>query len=117
MQFLLIMSHDRSFRPTDQLIADIGTWIERTEALNIRKLGKPLRPADEATTVRVREGLAQTAAGPFSLSAEQMCAFELIECSSEAEAIELATAHPMARAATIEVRPVWETLERAGRGG
>lgn len=27
MQFLLIISHDESFRPTDALVADIGRWI------------------------------------------------------------------------------------------
>lgn len=113
MQFLLIISHDQAFRPTDQLLLDIQAWIERAEAQNVRMLGKPLRPAGEATTIRVRDGLTQVTAGPFSSSAEQMCAFELVECASEADAVELASAHPMARVATIEVRPVWEGLEAA----
>lgn len=39
-----------------------------------------------------------------------MCAYELIECSSQEEAIEVAALHPMAEAATIEVRPVWSEL-------
>lgn len=115
MQFLLIISHDQSFRPTDQLLADIEAWIERTEGLNIRQIGKPLRPAGEATTIRVRDGHTHVTAGPFSSSTEQMCAFELIECDSEAEAVELATGHPMAQVATIEVRPVWEMLDRSGQ--
>lgn len=111
MQFLLIISHDRAFRPTDRLVLDIREWIGRAEALKVRMLGKPLRPPNEATTVRVRDGLPQVAPGPFSSSAEQMCAFELVECASEVAAVELATAHPMAQVATIEVRPVWEGLE------
>jgi len=117
MQFLLIISHDQSFRPTDQLVHDVQKWIGRAEALNARRLGKPLRPAGEAKTIRVRDGLAQVTPGPFSSSAEQMCAFELIECASDAEAVELAAAHPMAKVATIEVRPVWEQLEGPGRRG
>lgn len=117
MQFLLIISHDQSFRPTDQLLAEIGEWIERAEALNLRMLGKPLRPAAEASTIRVRDGRTHVTPGPFSPSADQMCAFELIDCASEAHAVDLAAAHPMARVATIEVRPIWEDLERSRQGG
>jgi hypothetical protein len=40
-----------------------------------------------------------------------MCAFELLDCRDQDEALELARRHPMAKAATIEVRPVW--MERA----
>ena len=53
---------------------------------------------------------AKVSSGPFSKSREQMCAYELVECDSFEAALESAKAHPMAAAATIEVRPVWETL-------
>src|SRR3546814_1394627 len=52
---------------------------------------------------------------PFSASEEQMCAFELLECESMEQAMDLACEHPMAHAATIEVRPVWEMLDVAKR--
>lgn len=39
-----------------------------------------------------------------------MFAYELIECSSEKEAIEVASPHPVAIAAAIEGRPVWSEL-------
>jgi hypothetical protein len=63
-------------------------------------------------TVRVRQGLMQQVAGPFSDSAEQMCAYQLVECATMNDAVELAASHPMAAAATIEVRPVWDALAR-----
>lgn len=47
MQFLLIISHDDSFVPTDSLFHDIGRWIEATERRGIRLYGNPLRPAGE----------------------------------------------------------------------
>lgn len=41
-----------------------------------------------------------------------MAAYGLIECASLEQAIDVASRHPMARAATIEVRPVWADLAR-----
>lgn len=113
MQFLLIISHDDSFVPTDSLFHDIGRWIEATERRGIRLYGNPLRPAGEATMVRVRDGKVMLKSGPFANSKEKMCAYELIDCANKAEAIEVASQHPMASVATIEVRPVW--VELVGR--
>lgn len=113
MQFLLILSHDGGFRPDEKLVSAIREWIERAEKAGVRMLGKPLRPASEARTVRIRDGAAETISGPFSASEEQMCAFELLECESMEQAMDLACEHPMAHAATIEVRPVWEMLDVA----
>jgi hypothetical protein len=76
----------------------------------IRVYGNPLQPPGTATTVRVRGGKVLRTRGPFSRSKEQMCAYELVECSSAEEAIAAASTHPMAKAATIEVRPVWSEL-------
>lgn len=39
-----------------------------------------------------------------------MCAYDLIECASLEEAIDVATQHPMAKVATIEIRPIWADL-------
>ena len=50
---------------------------------------------------------------PFAKSKEKMCAYELIEGSSPEEAIEVASMHPMAKVATIEVRSIWN--EPAGQ--
>ncbi|KUO73476.1 MAG: hypothetical protein APF81_05145 [Desulfosporosinus sp. BRH_c37] len=49
-------------------------------------------------------------AGPFSDTSEKIAAYVLIECSTREEAIEAAAQHPMAKTATIEVRPIWEDL-------
>jgi hypothetical protein len=110
MKYLLIISHDDQFAPTEALIADIGAWIRKMERRGLRVYGNPLQPPSSATTVRVREGKAILSKGPFAKSKEQMCAYELIECSNDAEAIDVASQHPMAKAATIEIRPVWSEL-------
>lgn len=110
MQYLLIISHDDLFRPTENLLKNIGTWIREMEDRGIRVYGNPLQPPGTATTVRIRKGKMVVTKGPFAKSKEKMCAYELIECLSQEEAIEVASQHPMAKAATIEVRPIWNKL-------
>jgi len=110
LKYLLIISHDDFFTPTETLLQDIGAWIKETEHRGVRVYGNPLRPAGDAMTVRVREGKIVLKKGPFAKSKEKMCAYELIECSSPEEAIEVASMHPMAKTATIGVRPIWNEL-------
>jgi hypothetical protein len=110
MEYLLIICHDASFVPTPVLVGEIGAWVKHMENRAILKQGNPLRPPGEATTVRVRNGKRVLTAGPFANSREKMAAYSLIECADELEAIDIAASHPMARAATIEVRPVWSDL-------
>jgi hypothetical protein len=110
LKFLLIISHDDSFIPTDSLIKGIGAWIRKMERKGARIYGNPLRPAAEGMTVRIRNGMPKVTRGPFANSKEKMCAYELMECSSREQAIEFAKGHPMASAATIEVRQVWDDL-------
>lgn len=110
MQFLMIISHDDKFRPTDALIESIHAWTIDMEQKGVRVHGNPLKPAFDARTVRIRNGKTKVVAGPFSDAAEQMCAYELIECQDLEAAVGFASRHPMAEAATIEVRPVWAQL-------
>jgi hypothetical protein len=110
MKFLLIIAHDNTFVPADELVAQIFEWIETMERRGVRVSGAPLRPAAEACTVRVRDSKVRRTAGPFSEAKEQICAYELLECDSMEMAVQAALSHPMASAATIEVRPVWEQL-------
>ena len=110
MQFLLIISHDDFFAPDETLLQNIGAWIKEMECRGLRVYGNPLQPAGDATTVRVRKGKVLLKKGPFANSKEKMCAYELIDCLSNEEAIEMASRHPMAKVATIEVRPIWSEL-------
>lgn len=111
MEFLFIISHDSAFRPDAKLLSDIRAWNETAETKGVRIDGKPLEPANAAVTVRLRNGVEKVDLAPFSTSEEQMCAYELVRCGGMDEAVALAKTHPMARAATIEVRPVWGAME------
>jgi hypothetical protein len=111
MKFLLIISHDEQFVPTPELLRDITAWVRNQTRRRVRLDGHPLKPADEAVTVRIRNGHLRQQPGPFTRSKEKMCAYELVEAPDLEAAAALAASHPMAQAATIEVRPVWEDLE------
>ena len=110
MQFLLIIAHDDAFAPTEELVGQIMSWIKRMTDRGIRVAGRPLKPATDATTLRIRNGKLQRTTRTFSDSDEQMCAFELIECRDLEHALEVAGQHPMSTAATIAVRRVWSGL-------
>jgi hypothetical protein len=110
MLFLLIIAHDESFAPDKQLFADIDAWIATMDSQGVRRGGNPLRPAADAVTVRLRDGATICRPGPFSSAAEQICAYELIECVDAVRAMRIAASHPMAARATVEVRPVWSDI-------
>jgi len=112
MQYLLIICHDDSFAPTETLVTEIVAWGKEMEDRGIAKYGNPLRPPSDATTVRVRDGNVVLKDGPFANSKEKMCAYVLIECAGLEEAINVASQHPMAKVATIEVRPIWDDLAK-----
>jgi hypothetical protein len=59
--------------------------------------------AHEATFVRKK----LVTDGPFAETKEAVGGFDLLECGSLEEAVEIAATHPMAEAGTIEVRPLW----------
>ena len=74
----------------------------------VRLMGDQLRPASDATTVRVRDGEVLLADGPFAETKEQIAGFDIIECADLDQALEVAARHPVARFGTIEVRPFWQ---------
>jgi hypothetical protein len=110
MQYLLIICHDDSFIPTEKLIQDILVWDKAMDERGIRKYGNPLRPSHEAKTIQVREGKIRISDGPIADTKEKMAAYELIDCAGFPEAMDAASRHPMAKVASIEIRPVWEDL-------
>ena len=72
---------------------------------------KRLRSAESATSVRVRDGATEITDGPFAVTKEVLAGYYLIECADLDEALKQAARMPMARWATIEVRPVMSADE------
>ena len=82
-------------------------WVDDLQARGIWVTGDQLAPARRARSVRVREGRTLVTDGPFTETKEAVGGFDLLECASLEEAVEIAARHPLAEMGTIEVRPLW----------
>jgi hypothetical protein len=113
VQYLLLIAdseaNDAKMTP-DQNTALISEY--RSFHENIEKTGKlvgsnRLQPTTTATTVRVRNGKAQTTDGPFAETREQLAGYYLIEAPNLDDAVKVAAKIPSAKTGSIEVRPIW----------
>jgi hypothetical protein len=79
-------------------------WLNDLMARGIWVTGDQLRPPAEGRTVRVRDGQALFTDGPFAETKEVIIGFDILECASLDEAVQIAAAHPVAEFGAIEVR-------------
>ncbi|MGH3879916.1 MAG: YciI family protein [Actinophytocola sp.] len=86
---------------------DAGAWAEEMTRRGVFISGELLRPPEDATTVRVRDGEVLLADGPYAETKEQIGGLTVIECADLDEAVAVAAAHPVARHGLVEVRPIW----------
>jgi hypothetical protein len=105
VKYLLLICVDPSLRPAHERGA-IEAWLQRAES--VRLDGGPLRSPSTAVTVRIRDGERHLADGPFAETAEFVSGFDIIDCATTDEAIEIAAAHPVARFGSVEVRALDE---------
>ncbi|MFF7930118.1 YciI family protein [Streptomyces sp. NPDC007940] len=85
------------------------SYIEEVRGRDLVKGGARLRPASDATTVRVQGDEVLLTDGPFIECKEYIAGIDIIEVADLDEAISLAARHPAALGGgSVEVRPVWE---------
>jgi len=94
-------------------------YAEFTE--NIKKNGhfvraNRLKPADTATTIRVRNGKVLMTDGPFAETKEQLGGYYLIEAKDLNEAIHVASKIPGARRGCVEIRPIADDAQTLALG-
>lgn len=110
MKYMLLICVDESITFSEEHHAVTASatqaWVEDTTSRGIRLHGDGLRSVDDATTVRVRDGAVLLTDGPFAETKEQIAGYDMIDCASLDEAIEVAAKHPAAGFGSIEVRPV-----------
>ena len=82
-------------------------WLDDLQARGIWLTGDQLAPPRRGRSIRVRDGKKLVTDGPFAETKEAVGGFDLIECGSLDEAVEIAAHHPVAQMGTIEVRPLW----------
>lgn len=104
MKFLMLVCVDG---PPPGPVDPIEPWAELTAQRGVRITGDRLKPAAEATTVRVREGEVLVSDGPFAEAKEYIGGFDVLDCRDLDEAIEIASRHPVAKFGGLELRPFW----------
>jgi hypothetical protein len=114
MKYLLMVCWDRE-RMDSQTEPEPGQtaeeepfpWVDDLRAQGKWLIGDQLAPPRRARSVRVRGGKKLITDGPFAETKEAVGGFDLLECESFEEAVEIAATHPLAEVGTIEVRPLW----------
>jgi hypothetical protein len=116
MKYLLLVCWDAE-RMNGQTEPDPGTaqdedgesfpWLDDLQARGAWVTGDQLAPPRRGRSVRVRKGKKLVTDGPFTETKEAVGGFDLIECGSLEEAVDIAAEHPIAQFGTIEVRPLW----------
>ena len=114
MKFLMLICWDAEKMdaqtepdPTDSPEGESFPWLDDVQAPGIWITGDQLAPPRRARSVRVRDGKTIVTDGPFAETKEVVGGFDILECNSMEEAVEIAAGHPAAQVGTIEVRPLW----------
>ena len=114
MKFLLLVCWDAEKMdaqtepdPAETPAEEGFPWLDDLQARGIWVTGDQLAPPRRARSVRVRAGKSLVTDGPFAETKEAVGGFDIIECDSFDEAVEIAGRHPVAEMGTIEVRPLW----------
>ena len=114
MRYLLLIADDESTRTAiaaeddAATLNEYGEWVKTMADRGVLQGGERLRPASDATTVRVRNAEVLSTDGPFAETKEQLGGYFLVDCKDLDEAIEVASKSPGARTGSVEVRPIWE---------
>ena len=107
MKYLMLVCTDPEPDTSTEPLPDIDKWATDVVERGQHLIGDRLRPAEDATTVRVRSGELLLTDGPFTEAKDWIAGFDVLECADLDEAVEIAVRHPMARAGRLELRPFW----------
>lgn len=112
MDYLLMIYTDEKTDPKpgspefQQMLEDYGAFTKDVSDKKIMKGGNPLQSISTATTVRVRQGKANTTDGPFAETKEQLGGYYILDCQDLDEAISYAAKIPSAKHGSVEIRPI-----------
>lgn len=113
MEYLLLIHADpaglQALREAERSssLAAYGAYTEALQKAGVLRGGNRLRPAETATTIRLREGKAEVLNGPFIETREQLGGYYLIDVPDLDTALSWASRCPGASHGAVEVRPVW----------
>ena len=105
MKYLMLVCVDPSLEVSSGQREKLERWLNETK--ETRLFGNQLRPQEEAKVVRVRGGKPFVTDGPFAETKELIAGFDVLECDSLEEAVQVASMHPVAEFGALDVRPFW----------
>jgi len=88
-------------------LAAYGAYNEALQKAGVLRGGNRLRPAETATTVRLKSGKTEVLNGPYAETREQLGGYFLIDAPDLDAALSWAARCPGASHGVVEVRPVW----------
>ncbi|MET7719794.1 SgcJ/EcaC family oxidoreductase [Streptomyces mirabilis] len=107
MKYMLLVCGDDTVDASG--MAPVEPWVEEHGARSgVRLHGHRLRLPAEAVTVRVRDGEVLRTDGPFAETKEYVAGYDILDCDSLEEAVEVAAQHPVATIGAMEVRAFWD---------
>ena len=106
MRYMLIYVSDPDLTSEwdDEAEASTFSWIEETIRSGASLQGSRLRPAADATTIKIRDGELIITDGPYAETKEQVAGYDVLECASLDEAVRWAGRNPHSWAGAVEVR-------------
>ena len=105
MKYLMLVVRDPAIEVTPEVLEAAGpieTWLDYVA--DRRVTGSPVAEPDAGRTARVRSGEVVVTDGPYAETKEYLAGFDLLECDSLEEALDIAGRHPVAHFGSIEVR-------------
>ena len=107
MRFMMLVCTDPTAEPYVEAEDNYQAWDKSLQEKGILLHMQRLRPAADATLVRVRGDKVLVTNGPFAETKETVAGFAVLEVADKDEAISLASEHAMARFGTLELREFW----------
>jgi hypothetical protein len=107
MLFLMLVCRDNVpvEAPSGPAGDDVETWVTTMDGSGLRLTGDVLAPDGQAVAVRVRQDQLEVTDGAFLDTKGALLGFDVLECRDMAEAVQVASAHPLARRGVLELRP------------
>jgi hypothetical protein len=113
MEYMLLIHSDYSrfeAMSESQKAEGLAAYVAYTEALQkagALRGGNRLRPAQAATTVRLKSGKPEVLNGPYAETREQLAGYYVIDVPDLDAALSWAARCPGASHGVVEVRPIW----------
>jgi hypothetical protein len=107
MKYMLFVCADPTIDLPEK-VGDINVWFEEVAKRGVRLDGERLQPPSKAKSVRIRGGSRLITDGPFAETKEFIGGYDIIECDTLEQAVEIAGLHPVAEFGVVEVRPFYD---------